>query len=92
MPRPTAAQFVYGALTVVSATLAMLLLSEARSGAGVAVIAVAALASGLLVALTAANTATGARRAAPGVRTPSAPDAPQPHREPEGSLCTPMRR
>ncbi len=52
MPRPTAAQFAYGALTVVSATLAMLLLSEARSGVWLTVIAVAALALGLLVTVT----------------------------------------
>lgn len=58
MPRPTAAQFAYGALTVVFATLAMLLLSQTRSGPGVAVVAVAGLALGLLVSLTAARTST----------------------------------
>ncbi|MDI3421280.1 hypothetical protein [Streptomyces luteolus] len=52
MPRPTAAQLAYGSATVVFATLAMLLLSQTRSGIGVAVIAVAALALGLLVAMT----------------------------------------
>ncbi|MDI3407990.1 hypothetical protein [Streptomyces cavernicola] len=52
MPRPTAAQLAYGSATVVLATLAMLLLSQTRSGIGVAVIAVAALALGLLVAVT----------------------------------------
>ncbi|WEV27568.1 hypothetical protein OYE22_22055 [Streptomyces sp. 71268] len=52
MPRPTPAQLVYGSATVVLSTLAMLLLSEVRSGAGVAVIAVAGLALGLLVAVT----------------------------------------
>lgn len=54
MPRPTAAQFAYGALTVVLATLAMLLLSQTRSGTGIVVIAVAALSLGLLVSCTAA--------------------------------------
>ncbi|WP_314175502.1 hypothetical protein [Streptomyces winkii] len=58
MPRPTPAQLAYGSATVVFSTLAMLLLSQARSGPGVALIAVVALAAGVLVALT-----------APGVRT-----------------------
>lgn len=52
MPRPTPAQLTYGSATVVLSTLAMLLLSEVRSGMGVAVIAVAGLALGLLVAVT----------------------------------------
>lgn len=50
MPRPTAAQFAYGTCTVIFSTLAMLLLSRTSSGPGVALIAVAALALGLLVA------------------------------------------
>lgn len=50
MPRPTPAQFVHGSVTVVLSTLAMLLLSGARSGPGVVVIAVAGLALGVLVA------------------------------------------
>ncbi|KOG51443.1 hypothetical protein ADK76_35960 [Streptomyces griseoflavus] len=53
MPRPTAAQLAYGSATVIFSTLAMLLLSQTRNGAGIAVIAVAALALGLLVAMTA---------------------------------------
>lgn len=52
MPRPTAAQFAYGSCTVIFSTLAMLLLSRTSSGPGVALIAVAALALGLLVAMT----------------------------------------
>jgi hypothetical protein len=52
MPRPTPAQLAYGSATVVLSTFAMLLLSETRSGLGVAVIAVVALALGLLVAVT----------------------------------------
>ncbi|MGW2650276.1 hypothetical protein ACWC2T_36590 [Streptomyces sp. NPDC001393] len=52
MPRPTAAQFVYGSCTVIFSTLAMLLLSQTSSGLGVTVIALAALALGLLVAMT----------------------------------------
>ncbi|MFJ8827244.1 hypothetical protein ACIREE_36445 [Streptomyces sp. NPDC102467] len=51
MPRPTVAQLLYGSATVVFSTLAMLLLSQTSSGPGVAVIAVSALALGLLVAL-----------------------------------------
>ncbi|CAM5600418.1 hypothetical protein STENM327S_07312 [Streptomyces tendae] len=46
MPRSTAAQFAYGSCTVIFSTLAMLLLSQTSSGPGVALIAVAALASG----------------------------------------------
>lgn len=52
MPRPTAAQLVYGSATVVLSTLAMLLLSRTSMGVGVAVIALAALGLGLLVAVT----------------------------------------
>jgi hypothetical protein len=52
MPRPTAPQFAYGLVTVVLATLAMLLLSQTSSGAGVTVIVLAALGLGLLVAVT----------------------------------------
>jgi hypothetical protein len=52
MPRPTAAQLAYGSCTVFFSTLAMLLLSQTSSGAGIAIIAVAALALGLLVAMT----------------------------------------
>ncbi|MDI3389924.1 hypothetical protein QIS99_27580 [Streptomyces sp. B-S-A8] len=66
MPRPTAAQLVYGSATVVLATLAMLLLSRTRSGIGVAVIAVAALALGLLVAVTVPMPGAAPRMRAPG--------------------------
>jgi hypothetical protein len=52
LPRPTVAQLVYGACTVVFSTLAMLLLSQTGSGPAIAVIAVAALALGVLVAMT----------------------------------------
>lgn len=52
MPRPTAAQFSYGSVTVVFSTLAMLLLSRTSSEPGIAVIGTAALALGLLVAVT----------------------------------------
>jgi hypothetical protein len=52
MPRPTSAQLAYGSATVVLSTLAMLLLSETRSGLGVGMVTVAGLALGLLVALT----------------------------------------
>ncbi|MGW0614259.1 hypothetical protein [Streptomyces sp. NPDC002788] len=52
MPRPTAAQLAYGSCTVIFSTLAMLTLSQTTSGAGVAIIAVAALVLGLLVAMT----------------------------------------
>ncbi|MFI6375825.1 hypothetical protein [Streptomyces sp. NPDC050546] len=52
MPRPTAAQLAYGSCTVIFSTLAMLLLSQTSSGPGIAIIALAALALGLLVAMT----------------------------------------
>ncbi|MFC8431563.1 hypothetical protein [Streptomyces sp. NPDC057253] len=52
MPRPTAAQLAYGSITVIFSTLAMLLLSQTSSTVGIAIIAVSALALGLLVALT----------------------------------------
>ncbi|GLX53438.1 hypothetical protein Shyhy01_63880 [Streptomyces hygroscopicus subsp. hygroscopicus] len=52
MPRPTVAQLAYGASTVIFSTVAMLLLSQTSSGLGITVIALAALALGLLVAMT----------------------------------------
>ncbi|MFI7017445.1 hypothetical protein [Streptomyces sp. NPDC050164] len=52
MPRPTAAQLAYGSCTVIFSTLAMLLLSQTSSAVGIAIIAVAALTLGLLVAMT----------------------------------------
>ncbi|MEW2417739.1 hypothetical protein AB0953_29025 [Streptomyces sp. NPDC046866] len=65
MPRPTAAQFLYGSAAVVASTIAMLLLSQTRTGLGVAVITTAALALGLLVALTAAAPRRRGRHEAP---------------------------
>ncbi|MGW3208262.1 hypothetical protein [Streptomyces sp. NPDC001135] len=72
MPRPTAAQLIYGSCTVVFSTLAMLLLSQTGSGLGITVIALAALALGLLVAMTVplppvrtAETAAGSTEPAP---------------------------
>jgi hypothetical protein len=81
MPRPTPAQLAYGSATVICSTLAMLLLSRAQSGPGVALIAVVALAVGVLVALTApglltalrvrTNSRSGARAGAVRARTSS---------------------
>lgn len=94
MPRPTAAQFAYGALTVVFATLAMLLLSQARSATGIGVVAVAALGLGLLVALGAApRTVSGTPRATAGPRAAGPPadtaaDTGQPRHGHENTLCT----
>ncbi|WP_431949165.1 hypothetical protein [Actinacidiphila sp. bgisy167] len=72
MPRPTPAQLTYGSATVVLATLAMLLLSEARSGVAVVVVAAAGLALGVLVAVTAAipPAVRRAKRARPTERHP----------------------
>ncbi|MGW1778514.1 hypothetical protein ACWCQQ_05140 [Streptomyces sp. NPDC002143] len=52
MPRPNLAQLTYGSCTVIFSTLAMLLLSQTSSGPGIAVIVVAAVALGVLVAMT----------------------------------------
>jgi nucleoid-associated protein YgaU len=70
---PSAAQVAYGTGTVVLSTLAMLLLTQARSGAGVAAIGAVALALGVLVALTVRLPFAG--RAASG--TAGAADAPE---------------
>ncbi|MEU8525113.1 MULTISPECIES: hypothetical protein [Streptomyces] len=67
MPRPNAAQLAYGSATVVFSTVALLLLSRATTGAGIALIGVASLLLGLLVVLTmpvAARRRTRASRAA----------------------------
>ncbi|HET9379333.1 MAG TPA: hypothetical protein VFP69_00695 [Streptomyces sp.] len=68
MPRPTVAQLVCGSGTVVLSALAMLLLSGAGSVPAVAVVAVTALALGLLAAMTVARPkrASGAGRPAAG--------------------------
>ncbi|MGP2439742.1 hypothetical protein [Streptomyces sp. JW3] len=52
MPRPTVAQTAYGSLTVILSTFAMLLLSQTTSAGWIALVAVVALALGLLVAMT----------------------------------------
>ncbi|WP_069811119.1 hypothetical protein [Streptomyces sp. TP-A0874] len=51
MPRPTAAQLVYGSATVVFGTAALLLLTQARSGLGVALASVIGLVLGIVVAI-----------------------------------------
>ncbi|WP_016908477.1 hypothetical protein [Streptomyces xiaopingdaonensis] len=51
MPRPIPAQLAYGSATVVCTTLAMLWLTQTRSGTGTAVIAVVGLLLGLAVAV-----------------------------------------
>jgi len=68
MPRPTAAQLAYGSCTVILSTLAMLLLSQTKSGLGVVVIALSALVLGVLVAMT----VPAPRSAATGTATPAA--------------------
>lgn len=93
MPRPTPAQLVCGSATVVLSTLAMLLLSETRSGAVVAVIAMAGLVLGVLVALAvsmprASRAMAGGRTEAETVRPvprPRVHSAPEPQLS-EGSL------
>jgi hypothetical protein len=77
MPRPTAAQLAYGSATVVFATVAMLLLSGTTTAVGVALIGLAALALGLLVAVTLPVPA--ARRRS--TYTPARPPVPAERRE-----------
>ncbi|MFF5107077.1 hypothetical protein [Streptomyces sp. NPDC000134] len=74
MPRPTVAQFAYGSCTVVLSTVVMLALSQTASGGWIAVIAVAALALGLLVAMTVPSS----RSRTVAVHRPSALPAEQP--------------
>ncbi|MFJ9029260.1 hypothetical protein ACIRQP_12185 [Streptomyces sp. NPDC102274] len=77
MPRPTAAQLAYGTATVVCSTLVMLLLSGTAAGLGIAVIGLAALSLGLLVALTIpANSRTTTARTAPACTAALRPDTP----------------
>jgi hypothetical protein len=76
MPRPTPAQLVYGSATVVLSTLAMLLLSEVRSGAGVVIIAAAGLLLGVLVAVSVTIPLTArpkSRTSATSVSPPASP-------------------
>ncbi|MFF8945436.1 hypothetical protein ACF1A5_24785 [Streptomyces sp. NPDC014864] len=81
MPRPTAAQLAYGSCTVIFSTLAMLLLSQTSSVLGITVVALAALALGLLVAMTVplpkplAATPGTASATVPPVAPPAAPEA-----------------
>ncbi|MER6343282.1 hypothetical protein ACWC10_19895 [Streptomyces sp. NPDC001595] len=80
MPRPTAAQLAYGSCTVILSTLAMLLLSQTSSTVGISMAAVAALALGLLVALT-----VPARK--PARTAPASPSA-RPAQEPVGAAAS----
>lgn len=77
MPRPTVAQLAYGSCTVILSTLAMLLLSQTSSGLGITIIAVSALALGLLVTWTVPlpKPAVPAATSVPGPE-PVAPTAP----------------
>ncbi|WP_327376111.1 hypothetical protein OG393_20470 [Streptomyces sp. NBC_01216] len=68
MPRPNAAQLAYGSATVVFSTVALLLLSRATTTLGIAVICVAGLLPGLLVAVT-----MPARRRTPAVPMTAVP-------------------
>ncbi|GGY96894.1 hypothetical protein CP967_21690 [Streptomyces nitrosporeus] len=77
MPRLTAAQLSYGSATVILSALAMLLLSGVESGAGVAVIGTAALALGVLVAVTVPGRAEAAPRTAAPALTGALPETPR---------------
>lgn len=74
MPRPTIAQVAYGSLTVVLTTVALLLATDARSGAAVAGLAAAGLLAGLLMAVALAPRAhrAGAAPAGPAGREAAA--------------------
>lgn len=69
MPRPTTAQVFYGSLTVVLATLVLLLVTGAHSGAAVLAVAAVGLALGVAVAVLIA--VQGRRAATPPARTPA---------------------
>jgi hypothetical protein len=71
MPRPTRPQVVYGSAAVVLSTAAMLLLSQARSGVGVAAVAVTGLALGVLAALAAGIPVSARFRTRSGVGEPA---------------------
>ncbi|MEW2076562.1 hypothetical protein AB0941_23450 [Streptomyces sp. NPDC013433] len=88
MPRPTVAQLAYGSCTVIFSTFAMLLLSGASSGVGVAIVAVSALALGLLVAMTVPS--SGPRRPAVAER-PAAPEPVQPAQPVRATVPPPAR-
>lgn len=62
MPRPAPTQVVSGSATTLLSVVAMLLLSNARSGAAVALIAAVGLALGVLVSLALAAPARTAAR------------------------------
>ncbi|MET7454174.1 hypothetical protein ABZT03_20260 [Streptomyces sp. NPDC005574] len=86
MPRPTAAQLAYGSFTVIFSTLAMLLLSQTSSGLGIAVVATAGLALGLLVAMTVPLPRQSAARAPRPVT--AAQQAPTPLRAPVAAVAS----
>jgi len=75
MPRPTTAQVAYGSLTVVLSTLAMLLLSDAQSGAAVVAVAAAGLVLGVIVAAALSQSPQNRRTTGPAAG-PMAPPAP----------------
>jgi hypothetical protein len=74
MPRPTVAQLAYGSCTVIFSTLAMLLLSQARSVPGIAVVTVVALALGLIVAMTVRRPKPASRATRPTTQAETAPE------------------
>jgi len=88
MPRPTAAQLVYGSATVFLSTLAMLLLSQTQTGIGIAVIAIAGLGLGLLVAMTVPmpEVPRVVRRHAGRAKSPAAPASLQAVPSPSGRI------
>jgi hypothetical protein len=86
MPRPTAAQLAYGSFTVIFSTLAMLLLSQTSSGVGIAVVATAGLALGLLVAMTVPLPKQSPARAPRPVS--AVQEVPAPLRTPVGSVAS----
>ncbi|MGW0821490.1 hypothetical protein [Streptomyces sp. NPDC002845] len=72
MPRPTVAQLAYGSCTVILSTLSMLLLSQTSSVVGVALVALSALALGLLVSMTVPVRKPAPAAAAAAIPTPAA--------------------
>ncbi|MFE9335785.1 hypothetical protein [Streptomyces sp. NPDC007063] len=88
MPRPHPAQLVYGSATVICATLAMLLLFETRSSAWIAVIALASLALGLLVAVTVPAAGPTLRRRRTVARVPASVGSRAPAARPDPAART----
>ncbi|TDC19104.1 hypothetical protein E1265_24430 [Streptomyces sp. 8K308] len=82
MPHPTPAQIIYGSVTVVTTTFALLLIAPALSGPGLALVAGVALLLGVLVALVLRARHTGRVPAARPLKTAQPQPVDTPRRRP----------